>query len=114
MTYPCHWFSEQVGLAGYSQTSKAYLVLNKETMRIKESLNISFDESLPEPKSSSSIEDDRIDEPIVQDLNGSPPLEDNVTDEGYPKSLKEARGYPIEQVIGDLNERTLRFKNKQA
>ncbi|GJV11006.1 zf-CCHC domain-containing protein [Tanacetum coccineum] len=28
-------------------------------------------ESLPEPKSSSLIEDDRIDEPIVQDLNGS-------------------------------------------
>ncbi|GKB90466.1 hypothetical protein Tco_0962738 [Tanacetum coccineum] len=55
----------------YSQTSKAYIVLNKETMRFKESLNVSFDKSLPEPKSSSSVEDDRIDEPIVQDLNGS-------------------------------------------
>ncbi|GJX29942.1 integrase, catalytic region, zinc finger, CCHC-type containing protein [Tanacetum coccineum] len=50
-------------------------VLNKETMRIEESINVTFDESLPEPKSSSSVEDDRIDEPIVQDLNGSPSLQ---------------------------------------
>ncbi|GKD32842.1 retrotransposon protein, partial [Tanacetum coccineum] len=69
--------------------------------------------SLPEPKSSSSIEDDRIDELIVQDLNGSPSLQVNVSDKGYPKSLKEARGHLIEQVIG-LNERTLRSKTKQA
>ncbi|GJZ01087.1 retrotransposable element Tf2 [Tanacetum coccineum] len=77
-------------------------------MRIEESLNGSFDKSLPEPKSSSSVEDDRIDEPIIQDLNGSPSLQVNVLDEGYPKSLKEARGHLIEQVIGELNERTLR------
>ncbi|GJW04905.1 hypothetical protein Tco_1563761 [Tanacetum coccineum] len=66
----------------YSQTSKAYIVLNKETMRIEESVNVTFEESLPEPKSSYSVEDDRIDEPIVQDLNGS--LQVNVSDEGYP------------------------------
>ncbi|GKA31717.1 hypothetical protein Tco_0718022, partial [Tanacetum coccineum] len=79
---------------GYSQNSKAYIVLNKETMRIEESLNVTFDESLPEPKSSSSVEDDSIDEPIVQDLNGSPSLQVNVLDESYPKSLKEARVHP--------------------
>ncbi|GJR51133.1 hypothetical protein Tco_1401654 [Tanacetum coccineum] len=83
-------------------------------MRIEESLNVTFDESLPEPKSSSLVEDDRIDEPIVQDLNGSPSLKVNVSDEGYPKSLKKSRGQPIEQVIGKLNERTLRSKTKQA
>ncbi|GJS16159.1 hypothetical protein Tco_0410631 [Tanacetum coccineum] len=77
-------------------------------MRIKESLNVTFDESLPEPKSSLSIEDDRIDEPRVQDLNRSPSLQVNILDEGYPMSLKEARGHPIEQVISKLNERTLR------
>ncbi|GJW13754.1 hypothetical protein Tco_0017887 [Tanacetum coccineum] len=59
-------------------------------------------------------EDDRIDEPIVQDLNGSPSLQVNVLDEGYPKSLKEAKDHPIEKVIGELNERTLRSKSKQA
>ncbi|GJX59219.1 zf-CCHC domain-containing protein [Tanacetum coccineum] len=99
---------------GYSQTSKACTVLNKKTMRIEKSLNVTFDESLPEPKSSSSVEDDRIDEPIVQDLNVSSSLQVNVSDKGYPKSLKEARGHAIEQVIGELNERTLRSKTKQT
>ncbi|GKE25882.1 retrotransposon protein [Tanacetum coccineum] len=99
---------------GHTNMSKAYIVLNKETMKIEESLNVTFDESFPKPKSSSSVKDNRIDEPIVQDLNGSPSLQVNVSDEGYPKSLKKARGHPIEQVIGELNERTLRSKSKQA
>nr|GEV67332.1 hypothetical protein [Tanacetum cinerariifolium] len=88
--------------------SKAYIVLNKETIRIKESLNVTFDESLLEPKSSTPVKDDRINEPRVQDLNGSSSLQVNVSDEGYHKSVKEARGHPIELVIGELNERTLR------
>ncbi|GJU27932.1 putative reverse transcriptase domain-containing protein [Tanacetum coccineum] len=66
------------------------------------------DESLLEPKSSFLIEYDRINEPIVQDLNGLLSLQVNVSDECYPKSLKEARGHTIEQVIGELNKRTLR------
>nr|GFB69082.1 hypothetical protein [Tanacetum cinerariifolium] len=68
-------------------------------MRIEESLNVTFDESLIEPKSSPSVEDDRINEPIVQDLIRSSLLEANASEPGYPKSVKEARGYPIKQVI---------------
>ncbi|GJZ41569.1 retrovirus-related pol polyprotein from transposon TNT 1-94 [Tanacetum coccineum] len=48
----------------------ATYIFNRETMRIEESLNVTFDETLHEPKLSSLIEDDRIDEPMVQDLNG--------------------------------------------
>ncbi|GJT24035.1 retrovirus-related pol polyprotein from transposon TNT 1-94 [Tanacetum coccineum] len=99
---------------GYSQTSKAYIVINKETIRIEESLNVTFDVSLPEPKSSPLIEDDRINEPIVQYPVRSLSLEVNVLELGYPKSVKEARGHLIEQVIGELNKRTLRSKTKQA
>ncbi|GJS08363.1 retrovirus-related pol polyprotein from transposon TNT 1-94 [Tanacetum coccineum] len=73
-----------------------------------------FNKSLFEPKSSPSVEDERINGPILQDLNESSLLQVNVSDEGYPKSIKEARGYPTEQVIGELNERTLRSKTKQA
>nr|GEW97819.1 UBN2 domain-containing protein [Tanacetum cinerariifolium] len=54
-----------------------------------------------------------INEPIVQELNGSPSLQVSVSDEGYPKSVKEARGHPIKQVIDELNERTLSSKTKQ-
>ncbi|GJT28656.1 hypothetical protein Tco_0908931 [Tanacetum coccineum] len=77
-------------------------------MRIEESLNVTFDESLPEPKSSALVEDDRIIEPLVQDPVRSPSLKANASEMGYPKSVKEAKGHPIEQVISELNERTLR------
>nr|GEX27406.1 putative reverse transcriptase domain-containing protein [Tanacetum cinerariifolium] len=50
-----------------------------------------------------------INELVVQDNNGLSSLKVNVLDEGYPKIVKEARAHPIEQVIGELNERTLRF-----
>ncbi|GKA28715.1 hypothetical protein Tco_0714960 [Tanacetum coccineum] len=66
-------------------------------MRIEEYLNVTFDESFLEPKSSPSVEDDRIIEPIVQNPVRSPPLEANASELGYPKSVKEARGNPIEQ-----------------
>ncbi|GJT82595.1 retrovirus-related pol polyprotein from transposon TNT 1-94 [Tanacetum coccineum] len=87
---------------GFSKIEKTTSIsLNKPTV-------------LPEPKSSPSAEDDRINEPIVQDPNGSLSLQVNVSDEGYIKSVKEAKYYPIEQVIVELNERTLRSKTKQA
>ncbi|GKB18030.1 hypothetical protein Tco_0851953 [Tanacetum coccineum] len=83
-------------------------------MRVEESLNISFYESLPEPKSSPLIEDDRINEPLVQDPIRSPSLEANALELGYLKSFKEARGHIIEQVMGESNERTLWSKTKHA
>nr|GEY37965.1 hypothetical protein [Tanacetum cinerariifolium] len=83
-------------------------------MRIEESFNVIFNESLPEPKSSLLVEDDRINKPIVQDPVRSSSLEVNVLDPGQPKSVKEARGHLIEQVVGELNERTLMSKKKQA
>ncbi|GJW80429.1 retrovirus-related pol polyprotein from transposon TNT 1-94 [Tanacetum coccineum] len=98
---------------GYSQTSKAYIVLNKETLRIEKSLNVIFDDSLPELKSSPLVEDDKIIEPVVQNPVMSPLLEANVLESSCPKSPKEARSHPIEQVIGELNERTLRLERKE-
>nr|GEV91430.1 retrotransposon protein [Tanacetum cinerariifolium] len=74
---------------GYSQTSKAYIVLNKETLRIEESLNVTFYESFLEPKSSSSVKDDRIIEPTVQNPFRSPSLEANASEPVYPKALKK-------------------------
>ncbi|GJY41196.1 hypothetical protein Tco_0428466, partial [Tanacetum coccineum] len=78
-------------------------------MRTEKSLNVTFDKSLPEPKSSPLVEDNRIDKPIVQDLNGSPSLQVNVSDEGYPKSLKliespiGTSNWRLKKVVGDEN-----------
>ncbi|GKB14342.1 retrovirus-related pol polyprotein from transposon TNT 1-94 [Tanacetum coccineum] len=43
---------------GYSQNSKAYIILNKHTMKIKESLNVTFDETPPPSKTSPLVDDD--------------------------------------------------------
>ncbi|GJW65852.1 retrovirus-related pol polyprotein from transposon TNT 1-94 [Tanacetum coccineum] len=44
---------------GYSQNSKAYIIFNKQTMRVEESLNVTFDETPPLPKTS-PLEDDEL------------------------------------------------------
>ncbi|GJU98156.1 zf-CCHC domain-containing protein [Tanacetum coccineum] len=50
---------------GYSPNSKAYIVLNKETMKVEESLNVKFDES-PPPKSSPLVYDDILENDIIE------------------------------------------------
>ncbi|GJU25838.1 retrovirus-related pol polyprotein from transposon TNT 1-94 [Tanacetum coccineum] len=46
---------------GYSQNSKAYIILNKHTRKIEESLNVTFDET-PLPSKTSPLVDDDLDE----------------------------------------------------
>ncbi|GJX30690.1 hypothetical protein Tco_0240545 [Tanacetum coccineum] len=49
---------DPAGVRGYSQNSKAYVVLNKHTMKVEESLNVTFDESPPPTKLSPLVDDD--------------------------------------------------------
>ncbi|GJW23421.1 retrovirus-related pol polyprotein from transposon TNT 1-94 [Tanacetum coccineum] len=51
---------------GYSQNSKAYIVLNKHTMKVKESLNVTFDESPPPTKLSPLVDDDVGEEEAIK------------------------------------------------
>ncbi|GJU39364.1 copia protein [Tanacetum coccineum] len=44
---------------GYSQNSKAYIILNKQTMKVEDSLNVTFDET-PPPSKTSPLEDDEL------------------------------------------------------
>ncbi|GJY11023.1 retrovirus-related pol polyprotein from transposon TNT 1-94 [Tanacetum coccineum] len=53
----------------YSQTSKAYIVLNKETLNIKESPNVTFNERLPKSGTSPLVDDDMIEKQAVQNLD---------------------------------------------
>nr|GEW37354.1 uncharacterized mitochondrial protein AtMg00810-like [Tanacetum cinerariifolium] len=47
------------------QMSKAYVVLNKHTMKVKESLNVTFDESPPPTKLSPLVDDDVVEEDAI-------------------------------------------------
>ncbi|GJU70118.1 retrovirus-related pol polyprotein from transposon TNT 1-94 [Tanacetum coccineum] len=96
---------------GYSQTSKAYIVLNKETLKIEESLNVTFDESLPKSRTSPLVDDDVIEEHVVQNhdrtQNSNSDLEEILP---RVENIKEIQDHPIDQVIRELVERTLRSR----
>ncbi|GJX89592.1 retrovirus-related pol polyprotein from transposon TNT 1-94 [Tanacetum coccineum] len=51
---------------GYSQNSKAYIILNKHTRKVEESLNVTFDETPPPSKTSPLVDDDLDDEKAIK------------------------------------------------
>nr|GEU99166.1 retrotransposon protein [Tanacetum cinerariifolium] len=64
---------------GYSQNSKAYIILNKQTIKVKESLNVTFDETPPPPKTSPLEDDDLVKEKSIE-VNKSRPLGKDLED----------------------------------
>ncbi|GKC20436.1 retrovirus-related pol polyprotein from transposon TNT 1-94 [Tanacetum coccineum] len=65
---------------GYSQNSKAYIILNKYTMKIEESLNVTFDETLPPSKTSPLVDDD-LDKQEAIKATKKKNLENDIDDE---------------------------------
>ncbi|GJR40230.1 retrovirus-related pol polyprotein from transposon TNT 1-94 [Tanacetum coccineum] len=96
---------------GYSQNSKAYIILNKHTRKFKESLNVTFDETLPPSKTSPLVDDDLDEEEEIK-VTKKKNLENDIEDESLEidkiVNIKESRNHPLENVIGNLNQRTLR------
>ncbi|GKA03772.1 retrovirus-related pol polyprotein from transposon TNT 1-94 [Tanacetum coccineum] len=96
---------------GYSQNSKAYIILNKHTRKVEESLNVTFDET-PPPSKTSPLVDDDLDEEEAIKVTKKKNLENDIEDETLEideiVNIKESRNHPLENVIGNLNQRTLR------
>ncbi|GJV86311.1 retrovirus-related pol polyprotein from transposon TNT 1-94 [Tanacetum coccineum] len=96
---------------GYSQNSKAYIILNKHTRKVEESLNVTFDET-PPPSKTSPLVDDDLDEEEAIKVTKKKNLESDIMDETLEidkiVNIKESRNHPLENVIGNLNQRTLR------
>ncbi|GJW40577.1 retrovirus-related pol polyprotein from transposon TNT 1-94 [Tanacetum coccineum] len=96
---------------GYSQNSKAYIILNKHTRKVEESLNVTFDET-PQPSKTSPRVDDDIDEEEAIKVTKKKKLKNNIEDETLEidelVNIKESRNHPLENVIGNINQRTLR------
>ncbi|GJW24807.1 retrovirus-related pol polyprotein from transposon TNT 1-94 [Tanacetum coccineum] len=57
---------------GYLQNSKAYIILNKQTMKVEESLNVTFDETPPPPKTSPLEDDELVEEEAIEELVPNP------------------------------------------
>ncbi|GKB19911.1 hypothetical protein Tco_0853834 [Tanacetum coccineum] len=65
---------------GYSQNSKAYIILNKHTRKVEESLNVTFDETPPPSKTSSLVDDDLNEEEAIK-VTEKKNLENDIVDE---------------------------------
>ncbi|GJR65560.1 hypothetical protein Tco_0011625 [Tanacetum coccineum] len=80
-------------------------------MKVEELLNVTFDESPPPTKLSPLVDDDvgkeeaiRNNTKIVNNNN-----EENKSIEvDEVVNIKESKNHPLDQVIGNLNQRTLR------
>ncbi|GJU23160.1 retrovirus-related pol polyprotein from transposon TNT 1-94 [Tanacetum coccineum] len=96
---------------GYSQNSKTYIILNKHNRKVKESLNVTFDET-PPPSKTSPLVDDDLDEEEAIKVTEKKNLENDIVDETLEiheiVNIKESRNHPLENVIGNLKQRTLR------
>nr|GEV92697.1 retrovirus-related Pol polyprotein from transposon TNT 1-94 [Tanacetum cinerariifolium] len=96
---------------GYSQNSKAYNILNKHTRKVKESLNVKFDET-PLPSKTSPLVDGDLDEEetikVIEKKNLENDIEDETLEFDEIVNIKECRNHPLENIIGNLNQRTLR------
>ncbi|GJS66135.1 retrovirus-related pol polyprotein from transposon TNT 1-94 [Tanacetum coccineum] len=103
--------TDQFEIFSYSQNSKAYIILNKHTRKIKESLNVTFDET-PPPSKTSPLVDDDLDEEEAIKVAEKKILENDIEDETLEideiVNIKESRNHSLENVIGNLNQRTLR------
>ncbi|GJT99423.1 retrovirus-related pol polyprotein from transposon TNT 1-94 [Tanacetum coccineum] len=74
-------------------------------MKVEESLSIKFDET-PSPSSPPLVDDDLLEVDIIEnqskDLEVKEPLNKQIS------NIKESKDHPLETVIGNLNQRTLR------
>ncbi|GJX73189.1 retrovirus-related pol polyprotein from transposon TNT 1-94 [Tanacetum coccineum] len=81
---------------GYSQNSKAYIILNKHNRKVEESLNVTFDET-PPPSKTSPLVDDDLDEEEAIKVTEKKNLENDIVDGNFreidinkPKNVNEA------------------------
>ncbi|KAI3807516.1 hypothetical protein L1987_23446 [Smallanthus sonchifolius] len=68
-------------------SSKAYRILNKATMVVEESLNVSFDETPPKSKSIELIDDDVCEVEMIRSIESESPIETNPIQVSPPKEL---------------------------
>ncbi|GKA08849.1 retrovirus-related pol polyprotein from transposon TNT 1-94 [Tanacetum coccineum] len=71
---------DQFEIFSYSQNSKAYIILNKHTREVKESLNVTFDKTLPPSKKSPLVDDDLDEEEEIK-VTEKKNLENDIEDE---------------------------------
>nr|GEV39010.1 UBN2 domain-containing protein [Tanacetum cinerariifolium] len=84
--------------------------------KIEESLNVTFDETPPPSKASPLMDDDLYKEEAIK-VTEKKKLENDIEDETLKidkiVNIKESRNHLLENVIGNLNQRTLRSQTRK-
>ncbi|GJV09682.1 retrovirus-related pol polyprotein from transposon TNT 1-94 [Tanacetum coccineum] len=84
-------------------------------MKIKESLNMTFDETPPPSKTSPLVDDDLDEEEaikVTKKKNIKNDIDDETLEVDEIVNIKESKNHPLGNVIENLNQRTLRSQNQ--
>ncbi|GJX47075.1 retrovirus-related pol polyprotein from transposon TNT 1-94 [Tanacetum coccineum] len=95
----------------YGGNRYTLVIVDDYSRKVKESLNVTFDE-IPPPSKTSPLVDDDLDEDegikVTEKKNLENDFEDETLEIDEIVNIKESRNHPLENVIGNLNQRTLR------
>nr|GEZ62540.1 retrovirus-related Pol polyprotein from transposon TNT 1-94 [Tanacetum cinerariifolium] len=95
----------------YGGNRYTLVIIDDYSRKVKESLNVTFDET-PPPSKTSPLVDDDLDEEEAIKVTEKKNLENDIVDETLEideiVNVMESRNHPLENVIGNLNQRTLR------
>ncbi|GJT33434.1 retrotransposon protein [Tanacetum coccineum] len=95
----------------YGGNRYTLVIVDDYSRKIEESLNVTFDETPPPSKTSPMVDDDFDEEEAIK-VTEKKNLENDIEDESLEideiVNIKESRNHPLENVIENLNQRTLR------
>ncbi|GJY17728.1 retrovirus-related pol polyprotein from transposon TNT 1-94 [Tanacetum coccineum] len=98
-------------VGSYGGNRYTLVIVDDYSRKVKESLNVTFDKT-PRPSKTSPLVDDDLDEEEAIKVTEKKNLENNIVDETLEideiVNIKESRNHPLENVIGNLYQRTLR------
>ncbi|GJR76607.1 reverse transcriptase domain-containing protein [Tanacetum coccineum] len=92
---------------GYSQNSKAYIILNKHTRKFKEQLNVTFDETPPPSKTSPLVDDDLDKEEAIKEIMPRKSSEDHKNTRHYIPIISHEYRTPIKEKLRNLESRCI-------
>nr|GEW41472.1 retrovirus-related Pol polyprotein from transposon TNT 1-94 [Tanacetum cinerariifolium] len=94
----------------YGGNRYTLFIVDDYSRKVKEPLNMTFDET-PPPFKTSPLVDDDLDEDEATKIFEKKNLENDIVDETLKideiVNIKESRNHPLENFIGNLNQRTL-------
>ncbi|GKB35652.1 retrotransposon protein [Tanacetum coccineum] len=95
----------------YGGNRYTLVIVDDYSRKVEEPLNVTFNET-PPPSKTSPLVDDDLDEEETIKVTEKKNLENDIEDETLEideiVNIKESRNHPLENVIGNLNQRTLR------